>query len=130
MYAIHSGLSLFAQVGCHKLEIIMPRINVSRDTYERLQAFLALGDQLQGEPMTIELCAEALIFMGMRSILDGLYRQLDPDTLIETLQKLAEAHPQQVYPFMATVLKTGNQIAQEQEREIPPFGFRPPSPAD
>lgn len=108
----------------------MPRINVSRDLYEHLKAFQALGDHLQGESMTIEQCAEALIFMGIQSILDGLYRQVDAEVLIETLKKLAAAHPQQVYPFMASVLKNGSRIAEEQQREAPVLGFRAPSAAD
>jgi hypothetical protein len=105
----------------------MPRLNISRDTYERLKSFQSLGEQLQGEPMTVEQCAEALIFMGMRAILDGLWKPHDLDTLIETLQKLAATHPHQVYPFLAEVLKTGERIEQERERDTPSFGFHPPA---
>src|SRR5690348_1275788 len=106
----------------------MPRITISRDTYERLKAFQGLGEQLLGGPTTVEQCAEGLMFMGMRAILDGLWRPQEPDVLVETLQKLAAAHPQQVYPFLAEVLKAGDRIEQEREREVPAFGFQPPVP--
>ncbi|HYV39718.1 MAG TPA: hypothetical protein VE988_28780 [Gemmataceae bacterium] len=102
----------------------MPRINISRDTLKRLRAFQDLGEQLAGEPMTLELCAESLMALGMRAILDGLWKPHEPDTLIETLQKLAARCPEQVYPFLAEVLKTGEQIRQESEKEAPVFGFR------
>jgi hypothetical protein len=102
----------------------MPRLNISRDTFARLKAFHPLGDQLQGEPLTMEQCAEALIVLGMRAILDGVWKPHDQDTLIETLQKLAEGCPQLVYLFLASVLATGGLIVQEQERQAPVLGFR------
>jgi hypothetical protein len=102
----------------------MPRIKINRDTLAHVKAFHALGEQLLGEPMTVEQCAEALLFMGMRAIVEGIWKPHDPDTLLMTLQKLAEAHPQQVYPFLVEVLKIGKQLAQERERDVPFFGFR------
>jgi hypothetical protein len=106
-------------------EKTMPRLNISRDTYNRLKAFLALGEQLLGESMTVEQCAEALMFMGMRATLDGIWKPHDPNTLIDTLQNLATTYPQQVYPFLADILKTGQQIIQEREQDSPTLGFRP-----
>jgi hypothetical protein len=105
----------------------MPRLNISPDTLARVKAFQSLGEQLLGEPMTVKQCAESLIRMGIRAILDGVWKPHEPDTLIETLQKLAEVHPQQVYPFLAEVLKIGERLEQERERQADMLGFRPQS---
>lgn len=102
----------------------MPRITISRETARSIRAFQTLSDQLLGESLPPEQCAEALILTGLRAILDGLWRQHNPDILIETLQKLAARFPEQVYPFLAEVLVTGERIKQERAREAPVLGFR------
>ncbi len=106
----------------------MPRIQISRETRDHLRAFLALGEQLQGdqeqgEEMTLDLCAESLILLGIRTVLDGLWRPHDTDIHIQTLHQLAAAYPQQVLPFLAYVLQEGERIGREQEEQERPFGF-------
>jgi hypothetical protein len=104
----------------------MPRINVCRDTVNRLRAFLSLAEHLEREPMTVDQCAEVLIALGMRSLVEGLWRTQNPDVLIETLQGLANRCPEQVYPFIAEILRTGEAVLQAQENRTPTLGFRSP----
>jgi hypothetical protein len=102
----------------------MPAINVSDDTYERIQAFLRLGGQLADAELTPEVCGEALILFGMKAILDGLWMPHAPDTLLKTLQGLAGRHPKEVMDFVADVLETGAAIQQQAAEEAGrPFGF-------
>ncbi len=102
---------------------VMPRIQISSQTRDHIQAFLALGDQLQGEQMTLDLCAESLILLGIRAVLDGLWRPHDTDIHVQTLHQLAAAYPQQVLPFLAYVLQEGERIRPEAAGA--PFGFHP-----
>jgi hypothetical protein len=105
----------------------MPRITISRDTIKHLKAFVSLGNRLQGEPTTVDECAEVLILLGIRSILDGLWRPHEPDTLIETLQGLASRCPEHVYPYLAEILDAGHAAQQEKASQAPVLGFRLPS---
>jgi len=106
----------------------MPAINVSNDTYARLQAFQPIVKWLQGKAIPLELSAEVLIHAGMRSLLDILWQQQDVQTLVESLQKLATRHPEEIYGFVAEVLKTGTKIEQKRLKDelrnrTRPFGF-------
>ena len=104
----------------------MPRITISRDTLKHLKAFRSLEERLQGELMTVDQCAEVLIILGIRSILDGLWKPQDPNTLIETLQGLAARCPEHVYPYLAEILDAGQTVLQAQASQAPVLGFRAP----
>jgi hypothetical protein len=102
----------------------MPAINVTDDTYGRIQAFLRLGGHLADGELTPEICGEALILFGMQAILEGLWRPHEPDTLLNTLQGLAGRHPKEVMDFVADVLETGAAIQEQEALEAErPFGF-------
>jgi len=88
----------------------MPRITINKQTRDHVLAFLALGEHLsddQGEEMTLDLCAETLILLGIRHVLDGLWRPQEPDIHARTLHLLAGAFPQQVLPFLAHIMREG-----------------------
>lgn len=106
----------------------MPRITISKQTRDHIRAFLALGEQLsneQGEETTLDLCAESLILLGIRYVLDGLWRPHEPDIHVRTLHLLAAAYPHQVLPFLADILREGGKAMMEREEQGAPFGFRP-----
>lgn len=105
----------------------MPQITVTDDTLVRVEAFRRLGEQLGSDEMTLDLCAESLILFGIKAILDEIWKPHDSNTLIQTLQKLAERHPNEVFNFLADVLKTGDKIERERLRQAMPFGFRGPT---
>jgi hypothetical protein len=102
----------------------MPAINVSDDTYARIQAFLRLGGQLADAELTPEVCGEALILFGMKAILEGLWKPHEPEILVQTPQGLAGRHPKEVMDFVADVLETGATIQEQEALEATkPFGF-------
>src|SRR5712664_978747 len=106
----------------------MPAINVSNDTYARLQAFQPIVKWLQGKTIPLDLSAEVLICAGMRNLLDILWQQQDAQTLVDTLQKLSTRNPKEIYGFVAEVLKTGSKIEQKRIKDelrnrTRPFGF-------
>ncbi len=102
----------------------MPTINVTDDTYTRIQAFLRLGGHLGDSELTPDLCGEALILFGMKAVLEGLWKPHEPHTLIQTLQGLADRHPKEVMAFLADMMETGAAIQQQKAEEAGrPFGF-------
>jgi len=110
----------------------MPRITISKQTLDHVRAFLALGEQLcdeQGEEATLDLCAETLILLGIRAVLDGLWRPQEPDIHVQTLHLLAAAYPHQVLPFLAHIMREGGKAMRELEEQEAPFGFRPQQPS-
>ena len=101
----------------------MAQINVTDSTYARVQAFRPLGEWLAGDEMTLDVCAEALILFGITAILNGLWKPHNAETLIQTLQKLADRHPNEVFNFLTDVLNTGDEVERERLRQEIPFGF-------
>jgi hypothetical protein len=98
----------------------MPQISISEDTYARLKAFLPLGQYLNEEPVSLDDEGEVLILIGLQSLLRMLWEKLDTGTLIESLVKLSNRHPEQVYRFVADVLVAGGETADDIKQE---FGF-------
>lgn len=98
----------------------MPKINISEGTYARLKAFLPLGQYLNEEPVSLDDEGEVLILIGLQSLLRMLLEKLDTGTLVESLVKLSNQHPAQVFRFVTDVLLAGGQTADEIKQE---FGF-------
>jgi hypothetical protein len=98
----------------------MPQITISRETYDKLKAFLPLGEYLNGAPVAVDDEGEVLILMGMESVLRAIWEKQEAGTLVTTLVKLSQRHPQQVFQFVREVLDAGGKGAEEIKEE---FGF-------
>jgi hypothetical protein len=98
----------------------MPTINISEETHARLKAFLPLAVHLNDGPVPVDHQAEFLIIIGMELLLRTLWERQEPQTLVESLVKLSQRHPEQLFQFVTDVLAAGGQQAQEIKEQ---FGF-------
>jgi hypothetical protein len=98
----------------------MPTIDISEETYARLVAFMPLGEYLNEGPVTVDDQGEVLMLIGMDSLLRTLWEKLDAGTLVQSLLKLADRHPAQLFRFVSDALLAGGKEAEEIRGE---FGF-------
>jgi hypothetical protein len=104
----------------------MPRINVSKETHARLQAFQRVVRALTNEEKSLDELAETLIRYGIDETLATLWGALEPGMLVKTLLDLAARHPEQIFDLTADYLEAGAGVIDEELSRR--FGFRPPEP--
>jgi hypothetical protein len=107
----------------------MPKITISKETYNSMVKFKEVVEAIIDEKMNIDSCAELILRQGMDAMLAALLSSQDQDTLLQMIQQLGSQYPAQVYKYVAEVLKKGA-VAQEQASLKRQLGFALPTDAD
>lgn len=95
----------------------MPEISLSDEIHERLSAFRLLMNRFDDEELPFDQFVEAVMCVGMDSMVERLLSGVDSAVLVTSMQQLAARHPREVYQFLADTLDAGNIKA--------PMGFHP-----
>jgi hypothetical protein len=97
----------------------MPKITISKDTQTRLNAFLTIMRQiLEDEHLDVDQAADVLIITGMKQFLATLWKRDAGDALVNTLQGLADKHPDEVFTFVAEALARGAAAHREELKAL------------
>jgi hypothetical protein len=104
-------------------------VAISRDTYDRVDAFRPVVEAVLGEPVSVQDCVEILVLLGLDAALADLLGPQPPEILLRSIQQLGRRYPREVYGYLAETLKEGAAI-QEQKRLRERLGFQTPPPRE
>lgn len=105
----------------------MPRtITISDELADRITAFTPVVEAILEETPALEVYVEILMREGLDSMLADVVHPEDTASLLSFVQQLGAAHPNEVYGFLATTLRRGEDV-QARERMRRRMGFHPPS---
>ena len=104
----------------------MPTVDVSDDTYHRVEAFASLVESVIEAEIDVAACVELILRRGMDRMLADLIGQ-EPAVLLGSFQQLAALHPDEVYAYVTSMMEEGA-LVKEREALRRRIGFRPPDP--
>lgn len=105
----------------------MPAIEISEDTYQRLQEFRGVVNAVMDEELETQACADLILQQGLDSMLQDILGPQDQAILLRSFRQLAARDPAVVYRYVAEVIKTGTKV-HERETKRPRMGFSIPEP--
>ena len=85
----------------------MPNVNLSKETYDYLKAFLPVLEATTDEAYDVNRAAAILISYGINESLVALRGQQEKDQLLTIIQQLAARHSKQVFGYLAETMKPG-----------------------
>ena len=100
----------------------MPALELSDETYRRVDAFRAVIKSVLDEEVDAEACLGLIFERGLDSMLLDLLGPQDQATLLHSIQHLALREPETVYQSVADMIDAGAKV-QQRERHRPRIGF-------
>lgn len=105
----------------------MPAVEISEDTYQRLQEFRGVVNAVMDEELDTQSCADLIFQQGLDSMLQDILGPQDRAILLQSFQQLAARDPGVVYRYVAEAIRTGKEV-HERESRRPRMGFSTPEP--
>ena len=93
--------------------MMVNRLTVSDGTSRRLQLFKQVVEAILDEPIEFNDYVELVVDRGLNAMLEDLMQPQDKEILVKSWQQLAERYPEQIYEYMANVLKLGEESIRE-----------------
>ncbi len=100
----------------------MPAVELSEETYCRVEAFRTVINAVMAEQLDTEACLTLILERGLHSMLRDILGPQDQATLLESIQQLAAREPSAVYRYVAETLNAGAKIHELQSHR-PRIGF-------
>lgn len=105
----------------------MPTIRVSKPLAEKIKAIQPLVEAVRDEKLNFNGLVELLLQQGMESMLTTIMGSVDPETFLQSFQKLGERQPTVVYDYLADMVQSGFGVQPEKLQEAKrKLGCSPP----
>ena len=103
------------------------QIEISDDIEKRIKGMMQLIEAVLNEEVTFDNSLKLIVNEGLNSMLNDLIGNQDCYTLISSMQQLASRYPNEIYQYMAEILKKGELITKEEKeilkKKIKKYGF-------
>src|SRR6266545_565160 len=93
-------------------------IEIGRSVEERIKAVQPVIEAILEEELAFNDLVTLVIDRGLRAVVDDVLRTVDQETLVASIQQMAEERPQFVYEFMAARLREGSKLREAAKRQL------------
>ena len=92
----------------------MHKVNISDDIYNKISGFKQVVECVIEEEIDMESYIQFVLDKGVDSLLNDLIGSLEQNILLDSFKILGSQYPNQVYRFIAEIMKKG---ASEEKRK-------------
>lgn len=93
------------------------KVEINAEAYERVRAFKEVIESVMDEKYEMDDFIEGLLDNGINLLLEKLLGNVNPETLLQSLQQLGTKYPAEVYGYIADTLRRGGEINKEELKE-------------